>query len=480
MEPQGMSRPLLFALVACSISAVVSFRRFSPLSTRGRHGTLKTANEELETSNYLDYEVASKVRDSFGTPVFVYDEKTLRSQGNKALAFPNAGYGFTVRYAMKASPNASILKLFSSMGIQFDVSSGFEAERAMIAGIPASHLSLSSQELPANLKDLIEKGIEFNACSIHQLEQFGQAFPGGRCGIRFNPGTGSGGTGKTNVGGPSSSFGIWHELKGQVKDVCAKHGVTVKRIHTHIGSGSDPNVWQQVSAMSLSLVEEFPEATTLNLGGGFKVGRMSYEKENATDLQRIGEPVKRAFQEFAERTGRKLKLEIEPGTFLSANSGTMLSTIQDMTTTGPDGYTFLKLDSGMTDVLRPSLYGAQHPLVVLKRDSDNVHNNDGGGSSSSSTSKYVVVGHCCESGDLFSCVPGDPESLQERTLAEASIGDLITVEGSGGYCASMNTKNYNSFPEAPEVMIAMDGTLHLIRMRQRMEQMLANEVVMQF
>lgn len=76
---------------------------------------------------------------------------------------------------------------------------------------------------------------------------------------------------------------------------------------------------------------------------------------------------------------------------------------------------------------------------------------------------YVVVGHCCESGDLFSCAPGDPEALQERTLTRAYIGDMVTIEGAGAYCASMSTKNYNSFPEAPEVMLDTQGQVHLIR-----------------
>lgn len=108
--------------------------------------------------------------------------------------------------------------------------------------------------------------MEFNACSLSQLEKFGQLFPGAKCGIRFNPGKGSGGTGKTNVGGPSSSFGIWYELKNEVKKIAEKYNLTIMRIHTHIGSGSDPVIWQQVAKSSLSLVEEFPLVTTLNLG----------------------------------------------------------------------------------------------------------------------------------------------------------------------------------------------------------------------
>jgi diaminopimelate decarboxylase len=155
------------------------------------------------------------------------------------------------------------------------------------------------------------------------------------------------------VGGPTASFGIWHELLDEVKAVVQEHNLTIERIHTHIGSGSDPDVWQTVSLLSLNLVRHFPSVVSLNLGGGYKVGRMSFEK--STDLQLVAEPVKEAFRAFAEETGRQIKLEIEPGTFLVANAGAMVSTVQDIVTTGAEGHTFLKLDSGMTEVLRPSL-----------------------------------------------------------------------------------------------------------------------------
>ena len=132
-----------------------------------------------------------------------------------------------------------------------------------------------------------------------------------------------------------------------------EHNLTIERIHTHIGSGSDPDIWQNVSILSLNLVREFPNVVSLNLGGGYKVGRMNYEK--STDLQLVAEPVKQAFKAFADETGREIKLEIEPGTFLVANAGALITTIQDIVSTGETGHTFLKLDSGMTEVLRPSL-----------------------------------------------------------------------------------------------------------------------------
>ena len=87
--------------------------------------------------------------------------------------------------------------------------------------------------------------------------------------------------------------------------------------------------------------------------------------EESTDLQAIGAPVKGDFEAFKEETGRELKLEIEPGTFLVANAGSLVCTVQDVVSTGSAGYEFIKLDAGMTELLRPSLYGALHPLVVV-------------------------------------------------------------------------------------------------------------------
>eukprot|EP01038_Epipyxis_sp_PR26KG_P005824 gene5824-8031_t len=421
----------------------------------------KSATSQIEKSKFLNEKIAKNIKSTFGTPIYVYDENSLVNQANKALQFPNL-FGLKVRYAMKACPNAAILQIFNDMGINFDASSGYEVERAIRAGVSPSCISLSSQEFPSNFEQLHKQGIEFNACSLSQLESFGKLFPGGKCGVRFNPGKGSGGTGKTNVGGPSASFGVWHEQKNQIKEIAEKYNLKIIRIHTHIGSGSDPLVWQNVVGLSMSLVADFPDVETLNLGGGFKVGRMSYEK--STDLQLIGVPVIEEFKQFKEKTGRSIKLEIEPGTFLAANSGALLTTVQDIISTGKEGHVFLKLDSGMTEVVRPSLYGAQHPIVVLKDDQKEV-------------GQYIVVGHCCESGDLFTCAPGDAEALQERLLAKAEIGDIVSIEGAGAYCSGMSTKNYNSFPEAPEVIISKSGEVHLIRKRQTLSQMLENEVV---
>lgn len=416
----------------------------------------------MERLTFLTPEQARRIREQYGTPVFVYDENSLRENAAMATAFPNA-YGLVARYAMKANPNASILRIFADVGMHIDASSEFEVQRAILADIPAAHISLSSQEVPSDINALMDKGILYNATSLWQLENYGRTRPGTEVGLRLNPGVGSGGTTKTNVGGPSSSFGLWHEQIDEAKTLCEKYGVKVVRIHTHIGSGSDPNVWQKTSRMSIELVKHFPDVHTLNLGGGYKVGRMSFEQ--STDLQTVGTPVKELFERFAEEYGRKLTLEIEPGTFMVGNAGCIVSTIQDIVHTGNDGYRFLRIDGGMTDILRPSLYGAQHPMSVVGAEND-----------SEETDEYIVTGHCCESGDMLTPAPDKPDDLAPRKLAKATIGDLLVIDGTGAYCSAMCAKNYNSFPETPEVLLQADGTFRQVRKRQTLEQIIANEV----
>lgn len=417
---------------------------------------------ELETLRFLSEKQVKNISTCFRTPVFVYSQRCLEAQAEKALNFPNA-FGLTVRYAMKANPNSAILKIFSKKRIQIDASSGYEAERAIRAGIPPENILLTSQQIPDNLRELLKQRISYNACSLHQLEKYASISPGSKVSVRINPGLGSGGTNRTNTGGEGSSFGIWHEQIGLVLDIARMRHLYIERIHTHIGSGSDPEVWKRVALISLDIVKKFIKAghdvSILNLGGGYKVGRMSYE--SSTDLHECGATVKQAFEEFKTRTGIELKLEIEPGTFLVANAGSLVAEVIDLKSTPK--YNFIITNSGMTEVARPALYGAQHPIVIVPRIKTN------------ETGEYIVSGHCCESGDILTPTPGDSEALMPRKLLQAKIGDLAVIEGAGAYCAGMCTKNYNSYPEAAELLIRNNGKVHAIRKRQTIEQILENE-----
>jgi diaminopimelate decarboxylase len=402
---------------------------------------------------------AAEVRERFGTPAYVYDRATLEAAGRTALAFPHA-FGFTLRYAMKANSSHAVLALFRALGLHIDASSDPEVERALRVGFAPEEVQLTSQVPSRRLEEFVGKGVLYTACSLHQLDRFGRAFSGRDVTIRVNPGLGSGSTNRTNTGGPASSFGIWHAYLDEAKAIAARHRLAIRGLHTHIGSGSDPAVWTRVARLALEIAGRLPDVTTVSLGGGFKVARVAGEE--GTDLATVGAVVRDAVVEFKRRTGRALRLEIEPGTYLVANAGVVVATCVDVVDTGGDGYLFAKLDTGMTEVTRPSLYGAQHPIAVVAPDRP--------------AARVVFVGPCCESGDVLTPAPGDPEALAPREVPRPEIGDLVLVGGAGAYCAGMSTHNYNSYPDAPEVLREGEGRLHLVRRRQTLDQLLANEV----
>ncbi len=414
--------------------------------------------------SFLSAEQIQRIRTDHGTPVYVYDEATLLTQARAALAFPNRS-GLTVRYAMKALPTGGIVRLLNRAGLHIDASSGFEAERAIAAGVPPEQIQITAQELPKDLKGLVDRGVLFNACSPNQLEAYGRLFPGTEVSLRINPGLGSGHNNRTNVGGPSSSFGIWHEKLPELLEIASEFQLKLSGMHTHIGSGGDPEVWKHCATLSLDIAARMPDVTRLSLGGGFKVARLP--SETSADLQEIGEAVLPMFEDFETRQGRKLHLEIEPGTFLVANAGVILANVIDVVDTGEGGYHFIKVDSGMTELLRPNLYGAQHPIDLVPADGDTAR----------PVRDTLVAGHCCESGDMLTPEPGNPEGLAPRRLPAARPGDTLVIGGAGAYCSGLQGKNYNSFPEAPEVLLTERGELKLLRRRQSLDQITQNEIL---
>jgi diaminopimelate decarboxylase len=310
-----------------------------------------------------------------------------------------------------------------------------------------------------SLAEHVRRGVLFNACSVHQLDSYGRIAPGSEVSVRMNPGLGTGSTRRTNTGGPAASFGIWHEYLDDVKTVAERHGLRITRLHSHVGSGTDPEIWKRCTRMTLELAAKLPEVRIVNLGGGFKVGRMP--EEPTVDLADVGAHVRAELLAFQARDGRRLGLEIEPGTYLVARAGAVVSTCVDVVDTGREGFLFAKLDTGMTEVTRPSLYGAQHPIDVLAQGRE--------------AAAVVFVGPCCESGDILTPAPGEPESLGPRWVPRPQIGDLVVVSGAGAYCAAMSTINYNSYPRAAEVMLEPDGSLRLLRRRQEPAAVWADE-----
>jgi len=422
------------------------------------------SNGNIESLRFLTPEQVRTIREQFGTPVFVYDELSLERQAKAMSNFPNA-FGLTVYYSLKGGASGAIIRLFDRLGLYFDASSIYEALRAMAVGVAPAKILLTAQEIPQDFGTYVERGMQFNACSIRQLEMYGKQFPGREVSIRVNPGTGTGFINRLTSGGPGSSFGIWHEYLGEVRALVKKYRLKVKRVHHHVGSGHDPMAWLRIAADTLNIAKAFGPISIINLGGGYRVKALQTETE--IDYQDIGNRLRRLFEDYARETGTKLRLEIEPGTFLVANCGSLVTSVLDVISTGKDGFDFIKLDAGLTEVIRPGFYGSLHPLVSIPAE----------GELRTTAKAYLVTGHTCIAGDTLTVAVRDPETSVPQLIAETEAGDLLVVERAGGYCSSMNMKNFNSFPEAPEVLRRKNGSLDVIRKRQTVEQMTQNEVL---
>jgi len=419
--------------------------------------------------------VYSAFKFGVSAPFYLYDEDTIVKKCREARAMPKA-FRLTVRYAMKANSNKAILQLINNEGLHIDASSLNEVRRANTAGVPIGKILLTTQEVHLgkereDLESAVRAGLHYNVCSLRQLELIADFASQYRLplSMRVHPGVGSGESSTRNTGDKYSCFGMHlTDIEKALKYAKAK-GLVFERVHVHIGSGGDPKKWRENIDRELGFVERyFPDARIVNFGGGLKEARMPDEK--AADIKDLGNYAKQKIERFYKRTGRKLRMEIEPGTYIMANAGYLVTRVIDKKQTGEDGFRFLVLDGGMEVNTRPLLYGSRNPFYVISEQgllSSEWNMKD-------VKSKFVVVGRCCESGDAQTL---DSEGhILERRMAEPEIGDAVVIGGAGAYCSAMSPFNYNSHTQATEVLLRKNGKLQLIRKEQTLEQMTQNEL----
>jgi diaminopimelate decarboxylase len=361
--------------------------------------------------------------------------------------------------------------------MRIDASSLNEAQRAVAAGIGAERIMLTTQEVPrgpdrADLERLIDAGMKYNACSLLQLELVADfaSRRGAPLALRVNPGAGAGESVTRNTGDKYSSFGIHLDQVPRALEFAKASGVVIGGVHVHIGSGGDPESWRANIDRMLAITERhFPEAKVLNLGGGFKEARMP--DEQPADIEALGAYAKQQFEVHAARTGQRLEMGVEPGTYVVANAGYLVTTVIDKKSSGPDGFEFLILDGGMESSTRPLLYGSRHPFDVVSQGGELLSSEHAG---ADALPARVICGKCCESGD---CQTLDAHGhIAPRPMADAAVGDHVIVGGAGAYVSAMTLVGYNSHPQAPEVLLRPDGTLRIIRQRQTLEQLCQNEL----
>lgn len=404
-------------------------------------------------------EVLQSLAQTHGTPLWVYDAATIRARISALKRFD------TIRFAQKACSNTHILRLMREQGVKVDSVSRGEVLRAFAAGFkpggePSEIVFTADLMDHETLATVIEHGVPVNAGSIDMLRQLGAASKGHPVWLRINPGFGHGHSNKTNTGGEHSKHGIWHTELGAALGVIKAQGLKLIGLHMHIGSGVDYGHLSEVCGAMVGLVRQAYEAGhdlhAISAGGGLSI---PYQQGGAViDTEHYFSLWDAARKQAEAIIGHKLALEIEPGRYLVAESGVLLSEVRATKNAGNNH--FVLVDAGFSELMRPAMYGAFHAMSLVPKNGE-----------TQPERPSVVAGPLCESGDVFTQEDGGV--VVPRPLPAATVGDLLVIHDTGAYGASMSS-NYNSRPLAAEVLVD-GGANRLIRRRQTVEELLALE-----
>ena len=417
--------------------------------------------------NYsIPEEVFLKAASEYGTPLWLYDRATIERAVSDVKVFDN------VRFAQKACPNLSIVALIKKLGCVVDAVSAGEIVRALKAGFKGGQekgkvpeIVYTADIFDRDALELVKKhDIHVNVGSPDMIQQLADFGVKSELTLRVNPGFGHGHSSKVNTGGPLSKHGVWHE---QIKD-CIKlaqsNGMWITGLHMHIGSGSDFEHLSKVcDAMCDASRRLGSHLRTISAGGGLPIPYHEEEKGNRIDVKAYYDLWDKARKNIQQSIGHDVNLEVEPGRYLVAESGFLMTEIRAVKKQGDN--LFYLLDAGFTDLVRPSFYGSYHGISIVPRD----------GREMNEMVDAIVAGPLCESGDVFTQEEGG--FVVTRKLPKAKVGDLLILHDAGAYGAAMSS-NYNSRRYAGEVMFTK-GELKVIRERQTFEQLLQNDRIIE-
>jgi len=389
-----------------------------------------------------------------GTPFYCYSTATLERHFKVfAGALPKDSL---VAYAVKANDNLAVLKTLGRLGAGADVVSGGELAKALAAGIPAGRIVFSGVgKTKAEMRAALEAGIyQFNVESEPELAALNEvALAMGKrapISLRINPDVDAKTHAKINTGKAETKFGIpfIHAREAYVH-AATLAGIEVVGVDVHIGSqitDLDPfeAAFTRIGELIAQLRADGHAISRMDCGGGLGV---PYAHDNAPP------PAPTAYGAMVTRVTRDFgcRLSFEPGRLIAANAGILVSEV--IYVKRGDAKTFLIIDAGMNDLIRPAMYEAWHEIVAVTEPA-----------AGSPRPVYDVVGPVCETSDLFAA---------SRPLPELKSGDLVAILSAGAYGAVM-AGDYNARPRVPEVLVS-GGQWGIVRPRESHADLIAKD-----
>lgn len=387
---------------------------------------------------------------SVGTPVYVYSANTIRAR-YRQLEQAFDGIPHHIHFAMKSNSNLSVLRLLQELGAGVDIVSGGELYRAREAGFGGGDVVFSGvgktvREMDLALEHrvlLINVESEPELYALNAVAEKRGVVAG--VAIRVNPEVFVDTHDYINTGSKGAKFGIPIDDVSRIADVISTLAhVKLLGLGMHLGSQiatADP--MRDALPKLLATIEQVRKQghalEFMDVGGGLSV---PYEGEAEADVAGYASVV----GEAVKSTG--LQLLLEPGRFLVAESGVLLTEV--LYRKHSAGKDFVVTDAGMSDLVRPALYGAYHHIEAVIAQENNV--------------TADVVGPICESGDFFA---------KERVLGDVKAGELLAIQTAGAYGYAMSS-NYNSRPRPAEVLVDGDR-FAIISERERFEDLVRLE-----
>ena len=424
--------------------------------------TLQWLNGPLENRDgelYFDKVSATNLAEAFDTPLYVTSQSRIRDNYRRLHNALIRNYEkIRVYYAAKANSNLSVLKILEKEGSYLDAVSPGEVFMAITTGYQPSRILFTGTSVRNDeLKFLVDSNITVNVDSLSQLDRLLKIKVPEILSVRVNPEIGAGHHDHCITAGKNTKFGLWESNAINAYKRAKKAGVERFGIHMHVGSGVlDIDPFALALDKLLKVAKRVHEEVGasfefVDMGGG--IGVPYKPKDKTLDLDAFSMKVLSLFKRRVNEydLGEPFFC-VEPGRYLVSDASILLTRVNTVKVT--PFKRFVGVDAGFNTLLRPTMYGSYHQVVVANK------------LKALDEETYDVAGPICESGDLLA---------KDRRLPKVQEGDLLAVLNAGAYGYTMSSQ-YNARPRAAEVMVR-DGKCAVTRKRETLDDLLSGQQV---